>query len=249
MTAHLLEELNRYADAARGLEGWELDYSPEPLTEGPPWDYESMARSLAAESGRVLDLGTGGGEVMSRIIAGLRCTVVATEEWVVNAPVAARTLRGRASVVRASAVQLPFADASFDLILSRHEAIDPAEIARVLDTPGRFLSQQVIPDLWHELRSVFPDMTMFPDHFSAYRAGLGEAGLEVEYVDEFRRPVEFRKLGHLVYHLVAAPWTIPNFDVASHLEGLQTLQQQIDSGQPLVLTEGYYVIQARSGVQ
>jgi hypothetical protein len=188
-TAGLVEELNRFADAARRLQGWELDHSPEPLADGPAWNYESMARGLAAGSGSILDLGTGGGEVISRVIDGLPCITVATEEWVVNAPVAA--------------------------------------------------------GVWHELRAVFPDMTVFPDHFSAYQDGLREAGLVVEYADEFRRPVRFRELGHLVYHLVAAPWLIPDFDVESRLHGLQTLQQQLESGRPLVLTEGYYVIHAR----
>jgi hypothetical protein len=39
-----------------------------------------------------LDPGTGGGEVLARIVDGLMTRVVATEEWDVNAPVARRRL-------------------------------------------------------------------------------------------------------------------------------------------------------------
>jgi SAM-dependent methyltransferase len=245
MTDRLRQVLKRYADAARRLEGWQLEYAPEPMVAGPPWNYEAMARALAAESNALLDLGTGGGEVLARIVDGLGCRAVATEAWSVNAPVAARRLRGRVSVVRASAESLPFASASFDLILSRHEAICPSEVARSLRGGGRLLTQQVVPDLWHELRSVFPDMARFPDHYTEYQAGCSKEGLTIEVAREFRRPVRFRQLGHLVYHLVAAPWTIPGFGVDSHFPELKKLHSQISSGRPLILTEGYYVIQAR----
>ena len=57
MTDARVQELNRYADAARRLEGWELDFEPEPLVAGPPWDYEARARELCAGARYVLDLG------------------------------------------------------------------------------------------------------------------------------------------------------------------------------------------------
>jgi SAM-dependent methyltransferase len=245
VTKDLYNKLERYAQEARCLEGWDLDYTPEPLSPGPTWDYESRARELAAKSSAVLDLGTGGGEVLSRIVGGLGCRTVATEEWIVNAPVAERRLRNIADVVRASAHALPFAPNSFDLVLSRHEAIAPLEISCVLGFSGRCLTQQVIPDLWHELREIFPDMRQFPDHFSEYQRGFIRSGFVIEDAREFRRLVRFRDLGHLVYHLVAAPWTIPDFSVSSHFDGLEELDRQLSAGRPLVLTEGYYLLEVR----
>ena len=50
----------------------------------------------------------------------------------------------------------------------------------------------------------------------------------------------------IVDHLIAAPWTIPNFSVDSHLGGLEELEHQVRDGHPLELTEGYYVIEARA---
>jgi SAM-dependent methyltransferase len=164
----------------------------------------------------------------------------------VNAPVAARCLEPRAHVVRASSLELPFPPGSFDLVLSRHEEIRPGEVARVLAPGGRFLTQQVVPDIWHELRAVFSDMVRFPDHYADYQRECRDAGLTVEDAREFRRPVRFRKLGHLVYHLVAAPWTLPNFSVQSHREGLAQLDLQARSERGLVLTEGFYLLQVRA---
>ena len=246
MTGELARELERYAEAARGLEGWQLEFEPEPLVPGPPWDYERRAGKLAREARSLLDLGTGGGEVFARVLAEANARAVATEEWHVNAPVAAKRLAGRARVVRAASLALPFADAAFDLLLSRHEELGPVEVARVLAPGGRLLTQQMIPDLWHELREVFPDMTRFPDHHAEYPRALEAAGLQIEDAREFRRPVRFLKLGHLVYHLVAAPWTVPGFGVASHGEALDELQRRSESEQGLVLTEGFYLLEARS---
>jgi SAM-dependent methyltransferase len=247
VTAGLSEDLAPYVEAARNLQGWVFEYSPEPLEPGPPWDFEARARELAAASGSVLDLGTGGGEVLSRVVDGLDCRTVATEEWVVNAPVAQRRLRHTAPVVRACALALPFGQNTFDLVLSRHEAIDPHEVARVLAAGGKCLTQQVVPYLWKELRTVFPDMTRFPDHYREYQAGFLEAGCVIEDAREFTRKVRFHELGHLVYHLVAAPWTIPSFSVHSHRDGLEELDRRMRDGQPLVLTEGYYVLEVRTG--
>ena len=248
MTDVLVEELSQYVDAARSLEGWELEFGPEPLEPGPPWDYEALAQEFCSGARSVLDLGTGGGEVLSRVLARSSCRAIATESWHVNAPVAARRLEPRAHVVRASSLELPFPHGSFDLVLSRHEEIRPGEVARVLAPGGRFLTQQVVPDIWHELRAVFPDMVRFPDHYADYQSEFRDAGLTVEDAREFRRPVRFRKLGHLVYHLVAAPWSLPNFGVRSHREGLAQLDLQARSERGLVLTEGFCLLQVRAAV-
>jgi SAM-dependent methyltransferase len=246
MTEDWIQELHRYADAARQLKGWELEFEPEPLAPGPPWDYEALVRELASRARTVVDLGTGGGEVLSRVLPPSGCRAFATEWWSVNAPIASQRLADRAHVVRASSLQLPFPPASFDLVLSRHEEINPEEVVRVLAPGGRLLTQQVIPDYWPELRSVFPDMTRFPDHFSEYPRQFIQAGLVVEGTRQYRRPVRFRELGHLVYHLVACPWTVPNFSVESRREALARLDRQVRSKQGLVLTEGFTLLQVRA---
>ena len=124
MTDSLEKELNQYARIATKLEGWELEFQPEELGPGPPWSFERRARELATGCGMLLDLGTGGGEVLSRVLDGLNCNAFATEEWHVNAPVAARRLGNSTSVVRACSMRLPFSQKTFDLVLSRHAAID-----------------------------------------------------------------------------------------------------------------------------
>lgn len=244
MSDALSHALAPYEDAARHLEGSVLDYEPEPLEPGPPWDYEAIAAEACAGAGVVLDLGTGGGEVLSRLLEGASCRAVATECWDRNAPIAAARLGDRARVVRTSSLALPFAKASFDLVLSRHEEIEPSEVGRVLAPGGRFVTQQVVHDVWHELRDVFPGFVRYPNHFTAYRRGLEAAGLTVTRAVEFRRRVRFRELGHLVYQLAAAPWHLPGFSVATHLNELSELKRRAGSEGGLILTDGAYLLEA-----
>ncbi|MEE9253306.1 MAG: hypothetical protein V3U43_00075, partial [Pseudomonadales bacterium] len=93
---------------------------------------------------------------------------------------------------------------------------------------------------------VFPDMTRFPDHYVEYQREFTEAGAVVRDAREFRRPVRFRELGHVVYHLVAAPWTIPGFSVESHRDALAELAQRVGTDQGLVATEGFYLLRVRA---
>src|SRR6266851_5606094 len=164
-----LQELRPFVSQARQMQGWSFAYEPAALGPPMPWDYEARARALAREAASVLDMGTGGGEVFERILNGFRGRAVATEEWTPNVSVAASRLRPLgADVTHADSRKLPFAVECFELVLDRHEALAPAEVARILRTGGRLLTQQVHPDYHHELRQFFPRMTIFEPHDLTY---------------------------------------------------------------------------------
>ncbi|MFT4796818.1 MAG: SAM-dependent methyltransferase [Candidatus Azotimanducaceae bacterium] len=239
----LAQQLRPFEEKARGMSGWVLEYQPTPVSSGPPWSYEARAAALLAEATSVLDLGTGGGEVLKRLTVDYAGFAVAAEQYYLNAPVASENLNGVADVVRCDSNILPFADRSFDLVLSRHTALSPNEVGRVVREGGRFLTQQIIPDYLSELSSYFPDMNIYSNHFEQYCEGLKKAGFCIRDAREFRTLARFEELGHLVYLLVAAPWTVPGFSVDTHLKNLQSLQRLIALGQPLEFTTGYCVIE------
>ena len=142
--------------AAAPAGGWDFAWLGERMhVESPPWDYDAVVCAHAASSPDLLDLGTGGGEWL----AALPCRparVVATEGYAANFPLAVERLRPLGiDVVAADAPdnvaqepgatepRLPFADASFSLVVSRHESYLPVEIARILRPGGMFVTQQV----------------------------------------------------------------------------------------------------------
>ena len=124
-------------------------------------------------------MGTGGGERFSRLCDGYRGTAVATEGWPPNVPVAAARLAPMGvQVVHASGLRLPLADGSIDLVLNRHEELDPADVARVLRPGGRVLTQQIGRNHWRELGEFFPHAAGGSgDLFERYREGFQQAGL------------------------------------------------------------------------
>jgi len=114
------------------------------------WWYRALhARLLDAlrpVTGRVLDAGCGTGGFLTRLGAARRDLTAFGLEWDPGAVARARAKSG-CPVARGSVNLLPFADASFDAVISAdvlcHRAVDPvaalAEMRRVLRPGGRLI--------------------------------------------------------------------------------------------------------------
>jgi SAM-dependent methyltransferase len=244
-TAERLAELRPYADRARTFSGW--DHSMvrvKALDGGLPWDYEALARVRASEAGRVIDLGTGGGERYAAIAQGLGGTFIASEAWGVNARIAYERLRGQGiATVWAESERPPFADGAFDLVLSRHEAIVPMEVDRILAPGGRFITQQVMPNHWPELRAHFPRQAIFEPHDETYPAAFRALGYRVS-MHTHECEVAFETLGDLVFMLITAPWEIPGFDIEADIDALLAVERDCLAPAGIVLSEGRYLLEA-----
>ena len=233
-------------DRARSFTGWDLAaIRTQPLEPGPSWDYPSLVRESAIGRRSVLDMGTGGGELLASLREALPRRVVATEEWVVNAPVAQRRLGPLGvAVVRCASVRLPFVRAAFDLVINRHEELDPVEVDRVLAPGGELITQQVGWADWQELRPHIPRMADFGDLRSRYEKGFASRGFEVTSVQRDYR-VAYPSLREFVFMLAVSPWTIPEFDLVRDLDALIAFETANSSEDGLVVTESRFLIRAR----
>jgi SAM-dependent methyltransferase len=239
------ERLRPYVKCAKTFTGWTAYVHNRPLGPRQPWDYMERARKLIADATSVLDMGTGGGERFGELLKAYVGRAVSTEEWHVNVPLAAEHLRPLgSSLVWCRSVHLPFASGSFDLVLNRHEELDPVEVARVLRPGGRFLTQQVWRH-WKELSRYIPRTTDFGDHFHTYQVGLRANSMQVLDAREHEVAAAYDNLGDFVFMLCIAPWTIPDFDpLGSDLESLLELERELTTADGLVLADGSYIIEA-----
>jgi len=99
---------------------------------------------------------------------------------------------------------LPLATASFDLILNRHGAFNPAEIARVLTPGGAFLTQQVHGIWAWDLLAAFDARPQWPDATpEKYAPRLERAGLEIVQVPTWEGKLRFTDVGAIVYYLLS----------------------------------------------
>lgn len=70
------------------FEGWNFSYIADRWREAPTsWDYRAKARALMAGASSLLDMDTGGGEVLASL-APFPPLACATEGWDPNVPVA-----------------------------------------------------------------------------------------------------------------------------------------------------------------
>lgn len=208
--------------------GWDFSWLAARSNAGTlPWSYRREVASRAATAGSMLDMGTGGGERLSRLYPRPRRTV-ATEAWPPNVAVAAAKLRPLGiAVVRDEGApdntgqsgddrgRLPFADGVFALVTSRHEAFRAAEISRVLAPGGMFITQQVDFHSYDDLRRLVGlDVPQQPDSWLPLaQQQVHEAGLDVETAVCGEQFQEFHDIAAVVYYLRVVSWAIPDFSL------------------------------------
>lgn len=101
------------------------------------WSYTDVLREHIGPSDRVLDVGTGGGEVFSDVA---RPHDVALDFKMEMLDVAREHLPCR--LVAGDQRALPFEAGSFDVVADRHVGADAREVLRVLRSAGRYVTQQ-----------------------------------------------------------------------------------------------------------
>ena len=234
-------------DAAAPFEGWDFSYLAGRMTQAePPWDYLALARAALEGTPDVLDVATGGGEVLASL-APFAGRVTATEGYVPNLDVARRRLAPLGvSVFQANTASgMPFDDGSFDLVLNRHGGFRPAEMHRVLKRGGVFLTQQVGGDNLADLVVLFGAELKYPQSTLERNAGeLAALGCEIRRAEPWRGPVTFEDVGALVYFLKAVPWVVDGFSLEQHLDVLAALEARRAAGAPLTFTYTRYLIEA-----
>jgi SAM-dependent methyltransferase len=234
--------------------GWDFSYlHGRMLEEQPGWSYSTRAAELMGQSASVLDLDTGGGERFLKLREHWPPKVVATEHYPPNFKLATERLSpfgARVIDVQLSDFgRMPFADAEFDLVLNRHAAFNPDEVARLLTLSGAFLTQQV-HGLWAvDLLAAFDAKPQWPDATpEKYLPRLKAAGLEIVDHQEWSGELIFTDVGAIVYYLKAVPWLVPGFSVKSHLKYLFNLQDRLENKEPLTFIARKYLIEARKPI-
>ncbi len=243
-----------------------------------------LGQRLAALAGvpgaGALDLQTGGGEVLAAALESARLPnppegangrvttppkaptgalprLAATESWPPNVAVARRNLAAYgAQVVELPGAHsdLPFPDATFDLVSSRHPLYVPwDEVTRVLKPGGRYLSQDVGPGSVAELTEFMmgPPEPSPPDppHRDPKWSVLGaeRAGLTVTGLREFRGRMEFSDVAAVVVFLRKVIWIVPGFTVAAYRDRLRALHEQIERDGPFLATSVRFLFEAGKG--
>ncbi|UBU16017.1 class I SAM-dependent methyltransferase [Nonomuraea gerenzanensis] len=234
-------ELIHQAQAAP-FEGWDFSVLRGRVTyDGAlPWDYERLASDHLATATSLLDLGTGGGELLASL-APLPPRAAATEGHPPNLPVARSRLAPLG--VEVAAHPRAFPGDCFDLVLNRHERYDPAEVRRLLAPGGTYLTQQVSGRDLEELNAALGGPP-HPDRDWDLAAAAAGLGLRITWSAQGSFTTTFHDIGALVLFLRAVSWQVPGFEVSAYEERLRALHEDMIRGRPLKATARRFALLA-----
>jgi SAM-dependent methyltransferase len=233
------------------VDGWDFSWLEGRATEQrPSWGYQRLMSERLASVESALDIQTGGGEALAG--AGrFPPTMVATESWPPNIARATALLHPLGVVVVADPDEppLPFGDAAFDLVISRHPAsVWWTEIARVLKPDGTYFAQHVGPATVRELAEFFlgpKPPGVDPRDPAREREDAGAAGLEVLDVRSERLRMKFSDVGAVIYFLRKVVWIVPDFTVEDYRDRLHALHDRIQAEGAFVAHATRTLIEAR----
>lgn len=168
-------------------------------------------------------------------------TVYATEGYKPNVQIAKQRLEplGVNVVYFEEDSSLPFKDRYFDLIINQHESYSAAEVRRILNERGVFVTQQSGgTDCYGINESLGVPLNEEFAHWNLAIAAqeLHDHGFKVTFSREDFLPQRFYDIGALVYYLIAIPWQIPNFTVERYIEPLHHIHR-------MIRTNGYFEVQ------
>ena len=222
-------------ERAAHIHGWDFSHLDGRYEEEQdlPWDYRATILRRLTPSSRLLDLDTGGGEFLLSLGHPHRLTA-ATEAYPPNVALCREVLTPLGIDFREgdSVDPLPFADATFDMVINRHGEYVPDEIARVLKPGGLFVTQQVGANNDRALVELLlpePPALPFPDqrlNIAARR--FEQAGFAVLEGQEAWRPIRFFDVGALVWFARIIEWEFPGFSVERCLDRLFQAQALLE---------------------
>ncbi len=236
------------------ISGWDFTHLKGRLVEEPtPWHYNSRVEELLPATKSLLDMGTGGGELLSTLHP-LPLESYATEGYPPNVPVAGDRLRKLGvEVVQAYCDDnwvieqrggMPFRDSSIDLVINRHESFNAGEVFRVLKAGGTFITQQVGSKLKRELNEFLGVADQWHPEWNMRVASrqLEDASFTIKEQQEAETQSLFMDIGAVVCYLRIASWQIDDFEVRRFESRLRMLDRKIrEEGHFLTTNRLFYI--------
>ncbi len=223
-------------EAETPFAGWDFSYLTRTgrMVEAPlSWNYVSLVRKQMLGIQSMLDMGTGGGELLSLLHPFPKKTA-ATEGYSPNVEVARNRLEplGVEVVAADGEDNLPFADDSFDLVINRHESYLPSELHRIIAPDGKFITQQVGGQDNLELNRLLdaPISGQYAHWNLCYAVNeLEKAGFSILEQKEEMGFTRYYDIGAIIYYVKAIEWQIPEFTVEHYADRLLALHERIEA--------------------
>ncbi|MEN8906770.1 MAG: class I SAM-dependent methyltransferase [Clostridiales bacterium] len=221
--------------------GWDFTHitnNGRMIGEKHSWSYYSIVKDYLKGRVSLLDMGTGGGEILSSL-APLPKNTFATEGYLPNVKVARKKLDSlgvKVLYIEGDGIPpynnvLPFEDNKFDIVINRHEAYYPKELHRILKKGGIFITQQIgfltNADLVKDILSKEAGYGNW--NLQSANDELIESNFKILYKNEEINNLIFNDIGTVVYYLKAIPWIINDFSPKKYDKQLRYIHEMIET--------------------
>ena len=226
-------ELWKKEEEIAHIHGWDFSHIEGRCVEQPlPWDYRQVVGQYLKPEMKLLDIDTGGGEVLLSFGHPYENTA-ATENYPPNVQLCKEKLLPLGIDFKQADGKgvLPFENESFHMVINRHGDFNPAELWRVLKPGGIFVNQQVGAENDREFVELLCGKLPlpFPEQYAAKSAEAFEKqGFTILRQEECFAPMRFYDVGALVWFARIIPWEFPGFSVDTHLEQLFKAQRILE---------------------
>jgi len=248
-TTELYKTWKKEEDNAH-IHGWDFSHIHGRYEEENdlPWNYEEIVRYYLSDTKRIMDYDTGGAEFLLSLNHPYYLTA-ATEGYKPNVELCKKKLLPLGIDFKecSDPKNIPFGDASFDLMINRHGDFAPDEIYRLLKKGGVFISEQVGSENDRDLvEMVLPGTPRpFPDlNLNIQRVKFEKAGFQILRAEEAFRPIKFYDVGAFVWFAHIIEWEFPDFSVDKCFKQLLNMQKIIEDKGEIEGTIHRYLIVA-----
>ena len=214
--------------------GWDFSYINSRFVDAPlTWSYSSKVLPLLRTSESLLDMGTGGGELLSTL-SPLPKHTCATEGYKPNVFIAKKKLEplGVKIIYYENKEKLSFNNDEFELIINRHEYYNPKEVYRILKEGGNFITQQV-GDKNNSKFNAMLNLSKTSENRGEWNLekatnDLEAVGFEIlEGIEDFTNTRIF-DVGAIAYYLKAIPFDFPDFTIKKYYNKLVEINKIIN---------------------
>ena len=231
--------INQAVEDARSFKGWDFSHITDSrrMVDAPTnWNFVNKVQSYLTGKDTLLDIGTAGGEVLSRIHP-LPGHTFAVEDYPPNVMLAKETLEplgveviGIEEGKEPPFGDLPFEDNYFDVIINRHTGYTGSEVYRILKAGGYYVTQQLGGLTTINLSMILQGekATKLTNwNLKVFKEHMAEEGFEIiDEADEINFG-RYYDVGAIVYHLITCPWTVEDFNPEKYRDGLHYLHEYI----------------------
>ncbi|MHC5226874.1 class I SAM-dependent methyltransferase [Enterococcus sp. LJL99] len=249
--AKLREAWIKSEQSQKKFSGWDFSYLDNKMDmEKLNWSYPEIVSSYLKPTMNLLDMGTGGGELLQSFKHPYDKTAV-TEGYDKNYQLLMTTLKPLGIDIQfvKDDDYLNFPDDSFDIVLNSHESFSISEVQRVLKPNGIFITQQVGDFNGVNLASrLIPNYKKegFDFHLSIVEAQLKKEQFNILFKNEQYLKQKFYDMDGLIYYVRTIPWEYTDFSVENSLEQLVGLYDELQRTGFIYNLQHRFVLVARN---